>query len=57
VKFTGFWEARGPDVDEMATTITKATTDDLLARLRVRLESVPSGTHVRIDLIAGDGEP
>lgn len=51
-RFTGFWEATGPDVDEVATTISYWETDQILDRLRERLESVPPGTHVRVDLIA-----
>jgi hypothetical protein len=54
--FTGFWEARGSDLDEVFATVRYEPVDDLLERLRVRLESVPAGTHVRIDLIAWDGQ-
>jgi hypothetical protein len=57
VRFTGFWEASGFAIeDEVATTFTYVETDDLLERLRARLEAVPPGTHVRVDLIAWDGE-
>jgi len=52
VKFTGFYEARGPDTDELATTVSYVPVDELLGRIRVRLNEVPPGTHVRIDLIA-----
>jgi hypothetical protein len=54
--FTGFWEARGADVDEVAATIRYEPIGELLERLRVRLEAVPAGTHVRVDLIAWDGD-
>lgn len=58
MRFTGFWEATGPAIEtEMSASISYIDTDDLLERLRVRLEAVPPGTHVRIDLIAWDGEP
>jgi hypothetical protein len=52
MKFTGFWEAG----DDMAMTFSYVETEDLLERIRVRLEAVPAGTWVRIDLIARDGE-
>jgi hypothetical protein len=53
-RFTGFWETDGPE-PEVATTISYWGVDELLERLRVRLEQVPPGTHVRVDLIAWDG--
>jgi hypothetical protein len=52
--FTGFWEARGSDLDEVLTTVRYEPVDALLERLRVRLAEVPAGAHVRIDLIAWD---
>jgi hypothetical protein len=53
MRFTGFWEATGPDIeDEVATTINYVEIEDLIERLRKRLESVPPGTHVTVDLIA-----
>jgi hypothetical protein len=55
-RFTGFWEARGPDVDEVATTVRYESADELLERIRLRLEAAPPGAHIRIDLIAWDGE-
>jgi hypothetical protein len=56
MKFTGFWEASGPRLEEeIAVTLSYVETEDLLERLRVRLESVPPGTWVRLDLIAWDG--
>lgn len=54
--FTGFWETRGPEPAEVATTIGPITITELLGRLRGRLESVPAGTWVRIDLIAWEDE-
>jgi hypothetical protein len=54
--FTGFWEARGADVDEVAATIRYEPIGELLERLRVRLEAVPPGTRIRVDLIAWDGD-
>lgn len=57
MRFTGFWEATGPGLeDEVATTISYIEVEDLIERLRLRLESVPPGTHVRVDLIAWDRE-
>ena len=50
--FTGFWEARGDGVEEVAVTIQYLPADELLRRLQARLESVPAGTHIRIDVIA-----
>ena len=52
MRFTGFFEATGQDIDEVAMTFGYVETDDLLERLRARLEAVPPGTHVRVDLIA-----
>jgi hypothetical protein len=61
--FTGFWETRytggGDDapLPELATTVGPITTTELLGRLHARLDDVPPGTWVRIDLIAwGDDE-
>jgi hypothetical protein len=54
-RFTGFWE----DDDgggTVLTTITPIPLDDLLERLRARLEALPPGTVVRVDLIAWGGE-
>jgi hypothetical protein len=53
--FTGFWEDDDGD-GTMATTIGPIPVDDLLERLRARLEAVPPGTVVRVDLIAWGGE-
>jgi hypothetical protein len=50
--FTGFWD----DGDTVVTTLGPVPLDDLLERLRVRLEAVPTGTVVRVDLIAWAGE-
>jgi hypothetical protein len=52
-RFTGFWE----DDSTVATTVGPMLIDDLLERLRVRLQETAPGTVVRIDLIAWDGEP
>jgi hypothetical protein len=53
--FTGFWEATGPGIeDDVATTISYWSVERLLARLRERLEAVPPGTIMRIELIAWD---
>jgi hypothetical protein len=55
-RFTGFWEAEGPAWEpEVATTISYWPVEELLEHLRQRLELVPPGTHVRVDLIAWDG--
>jgi hypothetical protein len=54
--FTGFWEAKGEGVDEVATSVKYLQTDQLLDRLRERMNSVPPGTHVHIDVTAW-GEP
>ena len=54
--FTGFWEMTGPDVDEVSCTISYLPADELLERIRVRLEAAPPGVHVRIDLVSWDGE-
>lgn len=52
-RFTGFWD----DGEHVATTIGPIALDDLLERLRARLEATPAGTNVRIDLIAwADGD-
>jgi len=56
-RFTGFWEATGRDDDgvyreEVLTTIGPWPLEEILERLRERLETVPAGTNVRIDLIA-----
>lgn len=51
-RFTGFYEARGFDVDEVSTTVTYLPVDELLERLRARLLGLPPGACVRIDLIA-----
>lgn len=54
--FTGFLEIRGPDVETtVSTTIRYLSIDETLDRLRARLEAVPPGTHVRVDLISWDG--
>lgn len=55
MKFTGFWEATAPGLDEVAVTLSYVTADELLERLRVRLADVPVGTHIRVDLISWDG--
>jgi hypothetical protein len=54
--FTGFWEAQGDGEAEVATSIKYLTTEQLLERLRVRLEQVEPGTHIRIDVIAWDSD-
>lgn len=54
ITFTGFWEAKGADTDEMSATITHLDTDELLARLKARMEACQPGTRIRIDLIAWD---
>jgi hypothetical protein len=54
--FTGFWEAKGGDLDVVFTTVRYEPVDVLLERLRVRLAEVPAGTHVRIDLVAWDDD-
>jgi hypothetical protein len=53
-RFTGFWDATGPGLPdgEIAVSIRYEETEVLLERLRERLEAVPPGTHVTIDLIA-----
>lgn len=51
-RFTGFWEDNADDVGTVATTIGPIPLEDLLDRLRRRLEEVPPGTTVRVDLIA-----
>jgi S-methylmethionine-dependent homocysteine/selenocysteine methylase len=51
MRFTGFFEAGG----DVSTTVSYVETEDLLERLRARLEAVPPGTWVRIDLIAWEG--
>jgi hypothetical protein len=58
VKFTGFYESRTPHAedDEVLTTLSYVELDDLLERLRARLEDVPPGSHVVVDLIAWDSE-
>lgn len=48
--FTGFWD----DGESVATTVGPVALDDLMERLRARLEAMPAGTNVRIDLIAWD---
>lgn len=53
-RFTGFWEDDDGE-GTMATTIVAEPIDPLLDRLRVRLEGVAPGTHIRIDLIAWEG--
>jgi hypothetical protein len=60
MKFTGFYEVRvphGEDVEQeqMLATVAYIETPELLARLSDRLEGVPPGSHIRIDLIAWDG--
>lgn len=56
-RFTGFFELRGPGIEsEVSVTISYVEIAELLERLRLRLEAVPPGAHVRIDLIAWDGE-
>lgn len=54
-RFTGFWET-GPSFEEpdgvVVTTIGPIDLDDLLERLRVRLQATAPGVNVRIDLIA-----
>lgn len=57
--FTGFWETRYTVDDrppELATTVGPIDVDVLLDRLRKRLDDVPAGTWVRIDLIAWDDD-
>jgi len=55
-RFTGFWEATGPGhMEEVATTISHWPIEKLLERLRERLETVPPGTLVRVELIAWEG--
>lgn len=49
--FTGFWEDDEGE-GNVATTIGPVPLDDLLERLRRRLEAVPDGTTVRVDLVA-----
>jgi hypothetical protein len=41
--FTGFWEARGAGVDEVAASVRYEPVDALLERLRARLAEVPAG--------------
>jgi hypothetical protein len=50
-RFTGFWEDNDGE-GNVSTTVGPIGVDDLLERLRVRLEAVPPGTMVRVDLIA-----
>jgi hypothetical protein len=51
--FTGFFEARPPHgPEEVSTSVKYLTTDQLLERLRERMESAEPGTHIRIDVIA-----
>jgi hypothetical protein len=50
--FTGFWEARTGEEREVATSIKYLTTDQLLERLRDRMNSAEPGTHIRIDVVA-----
>lgn len=54
-RFTGFWEDDAGD-GAVATTIVACPMDTLLDRLRVRLKASAPGTHIRIDLIAWEGE-
>lgn len=54
--FTGFWEAQGAGLDDVAASVRYEPVDVLLERLRARLAEVPAGTHVRIDLVAWDGD-
>jgi hypothetical protein len=53
-RFTGFWETAGGE-GEVATTVGPIPTEDLLERLRVRLEAAEPGAIIRIDLIAWSG--
>lgn len=55
MRFTGFWEDDAGD-GTVATTIVACPVGTLLDRLRARLEGVAPGTHIRIDLIAWEGE-
>lgn len=50
--FTGFWEATGDGVDEVATSVKYLTTDQLLERIRARMENAADGTHIKIDIVA-----
>jgi hypothetical protein len=53
--FTGFWEAEIPNGEaEVATSIKYLTTEQLLERLRVRMDAAEPGTRIRIDVIAWD---
>jgi hypothetical protein len=56
--FTGFWETRFTTdrPPELATTVGPVTATELLGRLRARMDDVPAGTWVRIDLIAWEDE-
>jgi hypothetical protein len=55
--FTGFWEARPPSGDEeVATSVKYLTTDQLLDRLRERMNAAEPGTHIRVDVIAWGDE-
>lgn len=58
MKFTGFYEVHPPagGETEMLTTVSYVETDDLIERIRARLADVKPGSHIRIDLIAWDGE-
>lgn len=56
MKFTGFWESNDESEVDVSTTIREVEADELLERLRVRLEAAEPGTHIRIDLIAWDGD-
>jgi hypothetical protein len=54
VRVTGFWESEGPNTPpEVRTTIGPVAIDDLLERLRGRLETLEPGSRVRVDLIVG----
>lgn len=51
-RFTGFWE----DHETIATTIVPIALEDLLERLRARLEAAGPGVRIRIDLISWEDE-
>lgn len=52
--FTAFWEANGPDGEEEMrfTALQPLPTDELLDRLRDRMNYVPAGTIIRVDMVA-----
>lgn len=52
MKFTGFLELTGPETEQVLTTIGPVELDELLARVKTRIEEAPPGTSARVDLIA-----